>query len=296
MMRRKIARLGNLQLESGEVIYDCRVGYRTKGRLDASKSNAVLVAPWFQGTSRKLARQVGPGKLVDTSKYFVILADSLGNGVSSSPSNSRRQPGASFPIFSIRDIVASQHRLVSETFGLDHLRAVIGVSMGGMLVFQWVASHPHFMNKGISIVGSPQTQPDDRRRWEACIARLTTEGAWRRAGRALSRLAPRTAINEWLIRPHDHIRQGEAIASHDISAAFGGSMEGAVAAIRADLLVVGTWQDEEVNPAPAFELARMAHAEVLELDGRCGHQAPSCQQATLWRAVGQFLRKEPRVR
>ena len=167
----------------------------------------MLVEPWFQGTSGKLARDIGPGGLVDTSKHFAILVDPLGNGVSSSPSNSRRQPAARFPRFSMRDIVASQHQLITEVLGLVHLTAVVGVSMGGMLVFQWVTSYPDFMDKGISIVGSPQTQPDDRRRWEASIARLTTEGAWMRARKALARLAPRTAINELRIHSDDHIRQ-----------------------------------------------------------------------------------------
>jgi homoserine O-acetyltransferase/O-succinyltransferase len=289
MMRQQIARVGDLQLESGDVIYNCRIGYRTKGRLNASTSNGVLVIPWFEGTSGNLARQLGPGRLVDISKYFTILVDPLGNGVSSSPSNGRRQRDAHFPRFSIRDVVASQHRLVNEVLGLHHLAAVIGLSMGGMLVFQRVTSHPHFMDKGISIVGSPQAQADDRRRWESLVARLTTESVWRRAGKALSRLAARTVVRELRMHAHDHIRQGEAIMCHDISAPFGGSMERAAAAIRADLLVVGTWRDEEVNPAPAFELARMIRAEVLELDGRCGHQAPRCEQTTLWRAVEKFL-------
>ena len=69
-------------------------------------------------------------------------------------------------------------------------------------------------------------------------------------------------------------------------------MERAAAAIRADLMVVSTWQDREVNPRPAFDLARIARAEVLELDGRCGHQAPSCERAVLWPAVARFLDRE----
>ena len=83
-----MAHLGDLRLESGEVIKDCRVGYRSLGQLDGSRSNAVLVTTSFQGTSGKLVRQIGPGRLVDTSKFFVVIADALGNGLSSSPSNS----------------------------------------------------------------------------------------------------------------------------------------------------------------------------------------------------------------
>ncbi len=79
--------------------------------------------------------------------------------------------------------------------------------------------------------------------------------------------------------------------AHDVSTRFGGSMERAAAAIRSQLLMVSTWEDREVNPKPAFELARMAGATILELDGRCGHQAPSCERVALWAAVRRFLER-----
>ena len=81
-------RLGDFRLQSGEVIRDAFIAYRTFGRLNEARSNAVLVTPWFQGTSWQMAWQIGPGKLVDSSKYFVVIVDPLGNGVSSSPSPS----------------------------------------------------------------------------------------------------------------------------------------------------------------------------------------------------------------
>jgi homoserine O-acetyltransferase len=283
------AQIGDLRLESGEVIRDCTIGYRTMGTLDATKSNAILVTPWFEGTSGQLVRQIGPGKLVDSSKYFVIAVDALGNGVSSSPSNSTLQPGPDFPTFSVRDIVESQYLLVSRTFQLTHLKAVLGISMGGMQVFEWVTAYPDFMDKGISIVGSPRTHPDDQRRWREYVQALQVSRSWKRAARALGRGAVRTAVNELTVDSNDHIRQAQAMMTLDISRPFGGSMERAAAAIRATLLVIGTWQDREVNPEPAFDLARLAHAEVFELDGRCGHQAPSCEAATLWPKLDRFL-------
>jgi homoserine O-acetyltransferase/O-succinyltransferase len=289
MTRQQVADLGALQLESGDVLRDCRIGYRVTGRPDASKGNVVLVVPWFQGTSRQLVPYVGRDRLVDDSQYLVILVDPLGNGVSSSPSNSRHQPGKEFPALSIRDIAASHHRLLTEILGVRRLAAVIGFSMGGMIVFQSITSYPSFMDKAISIVGSPQTQPDDRRRWEERIVRLANESAWTRTRAALRRRAPRTAFNEWRMKTDDHICQGAAIASHDISAFFGGSMERVCSLITARLLVAGTWRDEEVSPAPAFEFARLARADCLVLDGRCGHQAPNCEQVVLWRTVRRFL-------
>jgi homoserine O-acetyltransferase len=161
--------------------------------------------------------------------------------------------------------------------------------MGGMQVFQWMSAYPDFMNRGVSIVGSPQSQPDDRERWERGIEALRTQSAWARVRAALRRAAPFAAVNEFRIQPLDQTRQAQAIMSFDIARRFGGSFERTAAAMRADLLMVSTWQDREVNPKPAFELARLAGANVLELDGRCGHQAPSCERATLWPAVARFL-------
>ena len=148
-----IASLGDLTLESGQVIHDCRIGYRTYGRLDAAKSNAILFPTWFGGTTEQLAGNFGSGKTIDTGKYFVIAVDAIGNGVSSSPSNSRTQPRLKFPRFSIRDMVESQHRLVTEVLHLNHLRAVIGISMGGMQTFEWMVGVSGFHGPRRSIVG-----------------------------------------------------------------------------------------------------------------------------------------------
>jgi len=284
----RTARLGDFPLEGGASILDCQIRYRTIGRLDAQRSNAVLVVPWFQGTSAELVRQVGAGKLVDTSKYFAILVDAFGNGVSSSPSNSRRQPGAAFPRFTMRDLVTAQHRLVTETLQIRHLHAIVGISMGGMQAFEWMMSYPDFMTRVVSIVGSPQTQPDDTGRWNDGLSWLS-QSRWTRTRARIRSLQPRSALNEFLLQPENQSRQIHAILSHDITRRFGGSMERAAAARRPELLVVSTWQDREVNPKPAFDYARLSGAEILELDGRCGHQAPSCERATLWPAVGRFL-------
>src|SRR6266567_7230200 len=84
--------LGDFKLESGETIRNCRIGYRTFGRLNPDRSNIVVVATWFTGRTGEMMGLFGEGKLIDTSKYYVIAIDSLGNGISSSPSNSKLQP------------------------------------------------------------------------------------------------------------------------------------------------------------------------------------------------------------
>ncbi|MEK7753536.1 MAG: alpha/beta fold hydrolase, partial [Acidobacteriota bacterium] len=139
----KFFAIGEFQLESGAAIRECRIGYRTYGALNADKSNAVLFPAWFTGTS-KVPEQyfgTGPAKMIDTSKYFVVAVDALANGVSSSPSNSASQPRLAFPKITIRDMVNSQRRLITEVFGIKQLHAVVGISMGGMQAFQWAVSY-----------------------------------------------------------------------------------------------------------------------------------------------------------
>src|SRR5690242_15914589 len=87
----QFAELGNLKLQGGTVIQDFRLGYRTLGKLNAQKSNAILWPTWLGGKSQDLLQFLGPGKVVDASTYFVVLVDAIGNGVTTSPSNSKSQ-------------------------------------------------------------------------------------------------------------------------------------------------------------------------------------------------------------
>ena len=314
----KFAELGDFKLESGEVIRDCRVGYRTFGALDAGRSNAILFPTWASGTTEQLASNFGPGRLVDTSKYYVVAVDALGNGVSSSPSNSRAQPRMKFPRFTVRDMVNTQRELLTRVLGVRHLRAVVGISMGGMQAFQWAVSYPDFMDKAVSVVGSPRLAPYDLQLWQAQIDAIMNDPGWRGGEYALNparaaeyqfgalllttpaefnRRMTREKVFEELERAkrtrgfdaNDKIRQDQAMMALDVSAAFGGSMERAAAAVRARVLVVAATQDHVVTPGPSLEFARLVGAQVVTLEGDCGHLAPGCESQKLNPAVADFL-------
>src|ERR1700733_5395038 len=118
----KFASLGDFRLESGEVIRDCRIGYRTFGKLNADASNAILIPTWANGTTDQLQHSIGPKNgVVDYAEYFVVLVDALANGVSSSPSNSNAQSRMKFPKITVRDMVNNQHQVLTGTLGLKHL-------------------------------------------------------------------------------------------------------------------------------------------------------------------------------
>jgi homoserine O-acetyltransferase/O-succinyltransferase len=125
--------------------------------LNAEKSNAVLMVTAISGNHHRIDFMIGPGKALDPDKYFIICTDAIGNGLTTSPSNSKTQPRMQFPKFVIRDMVQSQYRLLKEKFGIEHLVAVIGPSMGGMQTLQWGVSYPDYMDSLVAMVPLAKT-------------------------------------------------------------------------------------------------------------------------------------------
>jgi len=148
---------GDLKLESGEVIKDFSISYVTHGTLNANKSNAILMVTAISGNHHRIDFMIGPGKALDPDKYFIIATDAIANGLTTSPSNSMAQPRMSFPKFTIRDMVESQYRLLKDKFGIEHLVAVVGPSMGGMQTLQWGVSHPDMMDGLVAMVPLAKT-------------------------------------------------------------------------------------------------------------------------------------------
>ncbi len=152
--------LGDFTLTSGDVLKGAQIAYATQGKLNASKDNAVLVTTWYTGTSKIMEQiYVGAGHALDPAKYFIVLANQLGSGLSTSPSNSAMQGGAAFPEVSMGDDVNAQHRLVTELFGLDHLALVFGGSMGAGQALEWACRYPGFAKRVAALAGVGTTRP-----------------------------------------------------------------------------------------------------------------------------------------
>ncbi len=314
----RVANIGDFRLENGKIINACQIGYRTFGKLNPQKSNALVFPSWFGGTSAGTANLVGgPDKLVDSTKYYVICLDALGDGISSSPANSAAQPGDAFPRFTIRDMVNSQAVFLTQTLGLKHVYAIIGGSMGGMQVFQWMVSYPRFMDRVISYVGSTRLTSNDLlfieaelsaiRNGKACgmseekiretVARIQSMVVRTPAYRV--RTTSRAEFRKYLdgvdagFRKFFHTADWEsqlyAMQAHDISKPFGGDMKKAAAVVKARALIIVSRQDHIVNPRPALTFAGLIGAETLVFDNDCGHLAPGCEMGRLIRMVHAFL-------
>src|SRR5271168_5196983 len=316
--QQQYADLGVCELAGGGQIASCRLGYRTWGTLNAEHSNAILFPTWFAGTSHNIQDWVGADKLVDPERYFVIAVDALGDGVSSSPSNSGSQAGPQFPPFTTRDMVEAEYRLVTEALHLTHLHAVMGISMGGIQTFEWMVDYPGFMDVAIPIVGSPRPTSYDLIFYRNAEYALKNDPAWH-GGRysqppplgfvqALMQMNSTTPANFARNHPadkfateyagylakgilpfdgNDWLAQLEAVIDHDV--AHGGKVEEAARRVEAKVLVVVAAQDHIVNPKPALDFAALLGAKTIVLESDCGHTAVSCESAKLFPAVRAFL-------
>ena len=176
-------KIGDLTLEGGEVIKDFSISYVTHGTLNPKKSNAILMVTAISGNHHRLDFLVGPGKALDPTKYFIICTDAIGNGLTTSPSNSAAQPQMKFPKFVIRDMVTSQKKLM-EHLGIDHVVAVVGPSMGGMQVMQWGVSYPEFMDSLVALVPLAKTPAWTVTVLEATRKAIMLDPAWKGGGYA----------------------------------------------------------------------------------------------------------------
>ncbi|MEN6439348.1 MAG: alpha/beta fold hydrolase [Syntrophobacter sp.] len=309
--------LGDFRLENQQVIKDCKLGYRIFGEPDADKTNVVVFPTWFAGTTQELVDtgMIGPGKLIDTSRLYVIAIESFGNGVSSSPSNSTTQSGPSFPEFTIRDMVNAEHRFLTRDLHLERAYAVVGISMGGMQAFQWMVSYPGFFQKAVSIVGTPRLATSDLLLLQAEIEAIE---AGRNCGNARLGMKTISAVHTFALytpsylsahaspgdfpaylakiekglerfNPDDWEWQLKALMTHDIFRAFGGSREKAASAIQTKTLVIMSARDQLVNPEPSTAFSRLIKAEFAELSSDCGHIMFLCEKEKLRERVMSFL-------
>ncbi|HEY2014740.1 MAG TPA: alpha/beta fold hydrolase [Bryobacteraceae bacterium] len=165
--------------ESGVTLPKARVVYGTYGKLNAEKSNAVLVPSHYMANFHGYEWLIGPGKALDPSTLFIVSTELFGNGSSSSPSNTPEPfHGPRFPVTSIRDNVEAVHRLLTEELKITHLRALIGFSMGAQQAFQWAVSYPEFADRIVATSGTAKTYPHGVVRLEGQIAALTADPAF----------------------------------------------------------------------------------------------------------------------
>ena len=174
------AAIGDLALDNGGMLLDCTLAYASFGTLNEARDNAILVTTWFSGTSKIMEQAyIGPGRALDPAKYFIVVVNQLGSGLSSSPHNTQEPfGGANFPKISIADDVRAQHRLLTEKLGITSLALVIGASMGAEQTYEWAVRYPSMVRRAAPIAGTARTTPHTALYAESLMDAIRSDPAW----------------------------------------------------------------------------------------------------------------------
>ncbi len=160
MLDYQIYDAGDVQLESGRIFRNANLAYKTYGTLNAEKSNAILYPTSFGAQHYDTEWQIKVGYPLDPSKFFIIIPNLFGNGLSSSPSNSSAQQATDQSLyFTLADNVRVQQKMITELFGITRLALVYGYSMGGQQALHWGALFPDMVERLCAICATAKTAP-----------------------------------------------------------------------------------------------------------------------------------------
>jgi homoserine O-acetyltransferase/O-succinyltransferase len=189
--------IGRLDLEDGDTIRGCKLAYATFGMLNAARDNAVLMPTWYSGTNKILEQVfIGKGRALDPEKYFILIINQIGSGLSSSPHNTPPPAGmANFPRVRIGDDVRAQHKLVTEKFGLNNLALVVGGSMGAQQTYEWAVRYPDMVKRAAPIAGTAKNTVHDFLFTETLVDVITSDPGFKKGFYASS-----TEVREGLLR------------------------------------------------------------------------------------------------
>jgi homoserine O-acetyltransferase len=171
--------LGDYKLQSGKVLKNAFLSYETHGTLNSDKSNVILYPTWYTGRHMDNRAAIGRGRALDPTKYFIIVPDMFGNGLSSSPTNTKPpHDRARFPLTTTYDNVRAQKRLCKELFSIKKILSVVGFSMSAQQAFHWGAAYPEMVQSIVPICGTAKTAPHDWLHLEGMKRALQADQNW----------------------------------------------------------------------------------------------------------------------
>lgn len=191
-----LALAGPLRLACGATLPRVDIAYETYGRLDAARSNAILLCHGLTADQHAVSREtaagirpgwwdkaIGPGRALDTQRYCVISTNALGSfGGSSSPASidprSGRRYGMRFPFITIADMADAQARF-ADALGIDRFHAVVGGCMGGFQALEWMRRHPCRLSRAIVISATARTSTHNIALWEVMREAIRRDPNWR---------------------------------------------------------------------------------------------------------------------
>jgi homoserine O-acetyltransferase len=158
----------------------CQLAYATFGTLNAACDNAILVTTWFSGTSKIMEQAyIGPGRALDPERYFIVVVNQIGNGLSTSPHHAvPGAAGADFPNVTIADDVMAQRRFLRERFGVERLALVTGASMGAEQTYEWAVRYPEAVLRAAPIAGTARTTAHTALYADALMEAIRSDPGW----------------------------------------------------------------------------------------------------------------------
>ncbi|MBE9182957.1 alpha/beta fold hydrolase [Oculatella sp. LEGE 06141] len=257
----KIFELGDFTLQSGATLRNAKLAYKTYGTLNADKSNVIVYPTWYSGQHYDNEWLIGDGMALDPQNYFIIIPNMLGNGLSSSPSNTPQPYNkARFPNVTFYDNVRAQHSLVTEIFDIEKIALVVGWSMGAGQTYQWAVSYPDMVERILPFCGSAKTSLHNIVFLEGVKAALQADVAWKGGWydeppttglRAVGRVYAGWGLSQAYYREKVYLQQGYS-SLEDFLVEF---WEGFFLKKDANnlLTMLWTWQNGNIGNTPGFD-------------------------------------------
>ena len=212
--------LKDFRLQCGLVWPEAHLAYKTYGTLNADRSNVILYPTSYGAQHMDIDWLIGPDRILDPTRYFIVIPNMFGNGLSTSPSSYEGLSGRDqFPHVTHVDNVNAQPQLLSEVFGIERLALAYGWSMGAQQALHWGALFPDAVERIAAICSSAKTSPHNRVFLEGLKATLTTDSAWEngrfvrrpeRALKAFGRVYAGWALSQAFYREHVYLSLGYA--------------------------------------------------------------------------------------
>jgi homoserine O-acetyltransferase len=176
----EIFELGDVVLQCKKTLRNAKLAYKTYGTLNAEKNNVIVYPTWYSGQHYENEWLIGEGMALDPGKYFIIIPNMLGNGLSTSASNTEgAQAKSRFPNITAYDNVRQQHRLVTEKFGIGNIKLVTGWSMGALQTYHWGALYPDMVERILPFQGSAKCSRHNYVFLEGAKAALMADAAFK---------------------------------------------------------------------------------------------------------------------
>jgi homoserine O-acetyltransferase len=246
---------GDVVLQSGLTYRQARLVYTTYGTLDDAKSNVIVYPTSYGAQHTDTEWLIGPDKALDPTKYFIIIPNMFGNGLSSSPSNTKAPfDRGRYPHFTVTDNVRVQERLVREIFSIEQVALVFGFSMGAQQAFHWGALFPERVARIAAVCGSAKTSRHNFVFLEGVKAALTADPAWQdgyfatpplRGLRAMGRIYAGWALSQDFYREELYLKLGYSSLEDFLISGWEGNFQRRDAN---DLLaMLWTWQHADIS-------------------------------------------------